>query len=149
MSIRRAAATIGAISLGLVALTACDKPTAQATVTVGTRTVTAEAADKSATPGVRAAGTVVDRASGVSYVLLRVRPEEPLAVARVRLTGEDGSELPVLHVLPQPLAFPAGGRSWLVIAFVPPPGGGALVAHLHGPDGAVLDVPVKDAPPGR
>jgi hypothetical protein len=46
MSIRRAATTIGAISLGLVALTACDKPTAQATVTVGTRTVTAEAADK-------------------------------------------------------------------------------------------------------
>jgi hypothetical protein len=46
MSIRRAATTIGALSLGLVALTACDKPTAQATVTVGTRTVTAEAADK-------------------------------------------------------------------------------------------------------
>jgi hypothetical protein len=46
MSIRRAAATLGAISLGLVALTACDKPTAQATVTVGTRTVTAEAGDK-------------------------------------------------------------------------------------------------------
>ncbi len=46
MSIRRAATTIGAISLGLVALTACDKPTAQATVTVGTKTVTAEAGDK-------------------------------------------------------------------------------------------------------
>jgi hypothetical protein len=46
MSIRRAAATLGAISLGLVALTACHKPTAQATVTVGTRTVTAEASDK-------------------------------------------------------------------------------------------------------
>jgi hypothetical protein len=46
MSIRRAATTIGAISLGLVALTACDKPTPLATVTVGTRTVTAEATDK-------------------------------------------------------------------------------------------------------
>lgn len=46
MSIRRAAATLGAISLGLVALTACDKPTAQATVTVGTRSVQAEAGDK-------------------------------------------------------------------------------------------------------
>jgi hypothetical protein len=46
MSIRRAAATVGAISLGLVALTACDKPTPMATVTVGTRSVTAEAVDK-------------------------------------------------------------------------------------------------------
>ncbi|MFI1094505.1 hypothetical protein [Streptomyces sp. NPDC020917] len=46
MSIRRAATTVGAISLGLVALTACDKPTPLATVTVGTRSVTAEAVDK-------------------------------------------------------------------------------------------------------
>jgi hypothetical protein len=46
MSIRRTATTIGAISLGLVALTACDKPTAQATVTVGSKSVQAEAADK-------------------------------------------------------------------------------------------------------
>ncbi|MFG1808985.1 hypothetical protein [Streptomyces sp. NPDC049040] len=46
MSIRRAAATIGALSLGLVALTACDKPTAMATVTVGSKTVQSEAADK-------------------------------------------------------------------------------------------------------
>jgi hypothetical protein len=43
MSIRRAAATVGALSLGLVAVTACDKPTPTATVTVGTRSVTAEA----------------------------------------------------------------------------------------------------------
>jgi hypothetical protein len=43
MSIRRAATTLGAISLGLVALTSCDKPTPLATVTVGTRSVTAEA----------------------------------------------------------------------------------------------------------
>ncbi|MEU6854264.1 hypothetical protein ABZ901_30585 [Actinacidiphila alni] len=46
MSIRRAATTIGAISLGLVALTACDKPTPLATVTVGGKSVTAEAVDK-------------------------------------------------------------------------------------------------------
>ncbi|WP_329132990.1 hypothetical protein OG552_14655 [Streptomyces sp. NBC_01476] len=46
MSIRRAATAIGAISLGLIALTACDKPTAQATVTVGSKTVTAEASSK-------------------------------------------------------------------------------------------------------
>lgn len=46
MSIRRAATAIGVISLGLVALTACEKPTPLATVTVGTRSVTAEAVDK-------------------------------------------------------------------------------------------------------
>lgn len=45
MSIRRAATALGALSLGLVALTACDKPTAMATVTVGGRTVQAEASD--------------------------------------------------------------------------------------------------------
>lgn len=45
MSIRRAASTLGALSLGLVALTACDKPTAMATVTVGGKTVQAEASD--------------------------------------------------------------------------------------------------------
>jgi hypothetical protein len=46
MSIRRAATTIGALSLGLVVLTACDKPTAMATVTVGGKSVQSEAADK-------------------------------------------------------------------------------------------------------
>lgn len=43
---RRAAAAIGAVSLGLITLSACEKPTALATVTVGSSTVTAEA-----TPG--------------------------------------------------------------------------------------------------
>jgi hypothetical protein len=46
MSIRRAATAIGAISLGLIALTACDKPTALATVTVGSKSVHAEAISK-------------------------------------------------------------------------------------------------------
>ncbi|WP_405582762.1 hypothetical protein [Streptomyces sp. NBC_01190] len=46
MSIRRAVTAIGAISLGLIALTACDKPTAQATVTVGSKSVQAEASSK-------------------------------------------------------------------------------------------------------
>lgn len=41
---RRAAAAVGAVALGLVALTACDKPTPLATVTVGSTTVTSEAA---------------------------------------------------------------------------------------------------------
>ncbi|HEY5836245.1 hypothetical protein [Streptomyces sp.] len=45
MSMRRAATVIGALPLGLVALTACDKPTPVATVTVGDRSVTAEAID--------------------------------------------------------------------------------------------------------
>lgn len=43
MSIRRRAAALGAVSLGLVALAACDKPTPLATVTVGQKTVTTEA----------------------------------------------------------------------------------------------------------
>jgi hypothetical protein len=46
MSIRRAATAIGAISLGLIALTACDKPSKMATITVGSKTVQAEASDK-------------------------------------------------------------------------------------------------------
>ncbi|GHC71553.1 DUF2771 domain-containing protein [Streptomyces cinnamoneus] len=40
---RRAAAAVGAVTFGLVALSACDKPTPLATVTVGSTTVTAEA----------------------------------------------------------------------------------------------------------
>jgi FtsP/CotA-like multicopper oxidase with cupredoxin domain len=43
MSIRRRAAAIGAVSLGLVALAACEKPTPLATVTVGDKTVTTQA----------------------------------------------------------------------------------------------------------
>ncbi|GGZ45266.1 lipoprotein [Streptomyces inusitatus] len=41
---RRAAATIGAVSAGLLVLSACDKPTPLATVTVGTESVNSEAA---------------------------------------------------------------------------------------------------------
>ncbi|MEU4208408.1 DUF2771 domain-containing protein [Streptomyces sp. NPDC026206] len=41
---RRAAAAVGAVTFGLVALSACDKPTPLATVTVGSTTVTAGAA---------------------------------------------------------------------------------------------------------
>ncbi|MEU7135531.1 DUF2771 domain-containing protein [Streptomyces sp. NPDC046261] len=41
---RRAAAAVGAVTFGLVALSACDKPTPLATVTVGSTTVTSEAA---------------------------------------------------------------------------------------------------------
>ncbi|GGX84481.1 DUF2771 domain-containing protein [Streptomyces hiroshimensis] len=41
---RRAAAAVGAVAFGLVALSACEKPTPLATVTVGSTTVTTEAA---------------------------------------------------------------------------------------------------------
>ncbi|MEU9114516.1 hypothetical protein AB0D04_22660 [Streptomyces sp. NPDC048483] len=51
---RRAAAAIGAVSLGLLTLSACEKPTALATVTVGSTTVTAEA-----TPGCDGNGKVL------------------------------------------------------------------------------------------
>ncbi|MFD7919041.1 DUF2771 domain-containing protein [Streptomyces sp. NPDC059740] len=40
---RRAGAALGAVSLGLVALSSCSQPTPLATVTVGSGTVTAEA----------------------------------------------------------------------------------------------------------
>ncbi|KNB51506.1 hypothetical protein [Streptomyces caatingaensis] len=40
---RRAAAAAGAVTFGLVALSACDKPTPMATVTVGSSTVQSEA----------------------------------------------------------------------------------------------------------
>ncbi|ARF56935.1 hypothetical protein [Streptomyces gilvosporeus] len=40
---RRAAAAIGAVSLGLLTLSACEKPTELATVTVGSTTLTSEA----------------------------------------------------------------------------------------------------------
>ncbi|MEU9503949.1 MULTISPECIES: hypothetical protein [unclassified Streptomyces] len=53
---RRAAAAIGAVSLGLVTLSACEKPTALATVTVGSSTVTAEA-----TPGCDGNGKELSR----------------------------------------------------------------------------------------
>jgi hypothetical protein len=46
MSNRRTATALGAIALGLITLTACDKPTAQATVTVGSKSVQAEASSK-------------------------------------------------------------------------------------------------------
>ncbi|MFE0201307.1 DUF2771 domain-containing protein, partial [[Kitasatospora] papulosa] len=41
---RRAAAALGAVSAGLLVLSACDKPTPLATVTVGTTSVHTEAA---------------------------------------------------------------------------------------------------------
>ncbi|MGW3915025.1 DUF2771 domain-containing protein [Streptomyces sp. NPDC005070] len=40
---RRAVTTVGAVSAGLLALSACDKPTPIATVTVGTKSVSSEA----------------------------------------------------------------------------------------------------------
>ncbi|MFJ7043892.1 hypothetical protein CTU88_01020 [Streptomyces sp. JV178] len=40
---RRAAATLGAVSAGLLVLSACDKPTPMATVTFGTESVSTEA----------------------------------------------------------------------------------------------------------
>ncbi|MEU4166528.1 DUF2771 domain-containing protein [Streptomyces sp. NPDC026665] len=40
---RRAVATVGAVSAGLLTLSACDKPTPIATVTVGTKSVSSEA----------------------------------------------------------------------------------------------------------
>ncbi|MFI9047937.1 hypothetical protein [Streptomyces sp. NPDC053427] len=54
---RRAAAAIGAVSLGLLTLSACEKPTALATVTAGSSTVSAEA-----TPGCDAGDKALSKA---------------------------------------------------------------------------------------
>ncbi|MFE2040783.1 DUF2771 domain-containing protein [Streptomyces sp. NPDC059477] len=40
---RRAVAAVGAVSAGLLALTACEKPTPMATITVGTDSISSEA----------------------------------------------------------------------------------------------------------
>ncbi|UUU33029.1 hypothetical protein JIX56_25905 [Streptomyces sp. CA-210063] len=40
---RRAAATLGAVSAGLLVLSACDEPTPMATVTIGTDSISSEA----------------------------------------------------------------------------------------------------------
>ncbi|MCF3176685.1 hypothetical protein IPZ61_25585 [Streptomyces sioyaensis] len=53
---RRAAAAIGAVSLGVITLSACEKPTALSTVTVGSTTVQAEA-----TPGCNGDGKVLSK----------------------------------------------------------------------------------------
>ncbi|UQA93594.1 hypothetical protein [Streptomyces halobius] len=53
---RRAAAAIGAVSLGLITLSACEKPTPLATVTAGSTTVTSEV-----TPGCDGEGKVLDK----------------------------------------------------------------------------------------
>lgn len=57
MSISRRAAALGAVSLGLIALAACDKPTPLATVTVGSTSVHAEAAKGCYNDGGKISGT--------------------------------------------------------------------------------------------
>ncbi|WP_043265650.1 hypothetical protein [Streptomyces sp. CT34] len=53
---RRAAAALGAVSLGLLTLSACQQPTSLATVTVGSKTVKAEV-----TPGCDGNGKILDK----------------------------------------------------------------------------------------
>ncbi|ARH92715.1 MULTISPECIES: hypothetical protein [Streptomyces] len=78
---RRAAAAIGAVSLGLVTLSACEKPTALATVTVGSSTVTAEA-----TPGCDGHGEDLSRKAVAACITkkggksLTVHPGEKVRV---------------------------------------------------------------------
>ncbi|MFG2892054.1 hypothetical protein QOM21_15115 [Streptomyces sp. Pv4-95] len=78
---RRAAAAIGAVSLGLITLSACEKPTALATVTVGSTTVTSEA-----TAGCDGDGKVLDKKTIESCITkkggktITVRPGEKVRV---------------------------------------------------------------------
>ncbi|REK90733.1 hypothetical protein DY245_08645 [Streptomyces inhibens] len=79
---RRAAAAIGAVSLGLITLSACEKPTALATVTVGSTTVTAEA-----TPGCDGDGEVLSKKAIAACITkkggktITVHPGEKVRVA--------------------------------------------------------------------
>ncbi|MFG2227002.1 hypothetical protein ACIBK8_28810 [Streptomyces sp. NPDC050161] len=78
---RRAAAAVGAVSLGLITLSACEKPTDLATVTVGSSTITAEA-----TPGCDGEGKMLDKKQVESCITkkgdktLTVHPGEKVRV---------------------------------------------------------------------
>ncbi|MFJ5589456.1 hypothetical protein ACIQCG_06840 [Streptomyces noursei] len=78
---RRAAAALGAVTLGLLTLSACQQPTSLATVTVGTQTVTAEV-----TPGCDGDGKSLDKQAVQSCIAkkgegtITVRPGERVRV---------------------------------------------------------------------
>ncbi|GHF46809.1 lipoprotein [Streptomyces mashuensis] len=75
---RRAAAAVGAVAFGLVALSACDKPTPLATVTVGSTTKTAEATcynDGDALPGKKVESCLKD---GEGTNVIKVSPDEKI-----------------------------------------------------------------------
>ncbi|MEW1656951.1 MULTISPECIES: hypothetical protein [unclassified Streptomyces] len=77
----RRAAALGAVTLGLLTLSACQQPTALATVTVGTTTVTAEV-----TPGCDGDGKSLDQKTLKECIskkggdTLTVRPGEKVRV---------------------------------------------------------------------
>ncbi|MGW3571103.1 hypothetical protein ACWDSL_45735 [Streptomyces sp. NPDC000941] len=73
---RRAATAACALSLGIVALSACDKPTPLATVTVGTKTVTTEAAKDCYKDG-----KVVAKSEKKVTACLTAKPKETLSVS--------------------------------------------------------------------
>jgi hypothetical protein len=73
---RRAATAACVVSLGIVALSACDKPTPLATVTVGSKTVTAEAPK-----GCYKDGDVVAKSEKKVTACLTKKPEQTLSVS--------------------------------------------------------------------
>ncbi|MER6048820.1 hypothetical protein K2224_09685 [Streptomyces sp. BHT-5-2] len=78
---RRAAAALGAVTLGLLTLSACQQPTSLATVTVGSDTVTAEV-----TPGCDGNGKSLDKKTVQECIskkggkTITVRPGERIRV---------------------------------------------------------------------
>lgn len=91
MSIRRAAAALGAVSLGLVLLTACEKPTPLATVTVGTKTVTTEATDKCYADGKKLPSPIfIACLSAAPKHTITVKPGEKVRVGVDPSIGEKG-----------------------------------------------------------
>jgi len=90
---------------------------------------------------------VDDRASGISYLRLRLTPSQPFAVLRVRLTDAGGNELRVLRVLPESLSLAAGELAAMVIAYEPGSGSDVPILSLHGADERVLElIPTNGAP---
>ncbi|MDJ0345189.1 hypothetical protein QMK19_33730 [Streptomyces sp. H10-C2] len=91
MSIRRAAAALGAVSLGLVALTACEKPTPLATVTVGTKTVTTEATAKCYAKGKKLPSAIFIACLGATPEhTLKIKPGEKVRVGVDPSIGDKG-----------------------------------------------------------
>lgn len=91
MSNRRRAAALGAVSLGLIALSACEKPTPLATVTVGDRTVTTEATAKCYLDGKKLSEQdFIDCLQGKPEKTITVRPGDKVRIGVDPAIAEKG-----------------------------------------------------------
>jgi len=94
-------------------------------------------------------GAADDHASGISYLLLRLKASRPLSVRQIRLTDASGRELHVLRALPESLSFPANEVRQIVIAYESSAESALPSVHLSVSDGSVLDFSPRDTVPAR